>query len=108
MRAVVIGASIAGLLAARVLADSFERVTLIERDAFPATGDGRRGVPQGRHVHGLMARGREILEDLFPGLTDELVHRGAPLGDARVQGRWFWRVATTIANLWPPIRTRSW
>jgi len=87
--AVVTGASMAGLLAARTLADHVERVTVLERDAFPPLGEGRRGVPQGRHVHGLMARGREILEDLFPGLTRELVARGAPLSDARARGRWF-------------------
>ncbi|MCW5849736.1 MAG: FAD-dependent monooxygenase [Anaerolineae bacterium] len=75
--AVVIGGSVAGLLAARVLADHFERVTVVERDHFPA-GDGmRKGVPQGLHPHVLLARGREILETLFPGLTDELVAAGA-------------------------------
>jgi len=87
--AVVIGTSLAGLLAARVLAEHFERVTLVERDVLPPVGQGRRGVPQGLHVHGLMARGPAILEELFPGLTDELVARGAPLADARVCGRWF-------------------
>jgi 2-polyprenyl-6-methoxyphenol hydroxylase-like FAD-dependent oxidoreductase len=39
-------------------------------------------VPQGRHVHGLLAKGREILEDLFPGLTEELVQQGAHLVDS--------------------------
>lgn len=75
--AVVIGGSVAGLLAARVVADHFERVTLVERDRFPA-GDGvRKGVPQGAHIHVLLARGRDILERLFPGLTDELMAAGA-------------------------------
>ena len=45
--AIVIGASVAGLLAARTLADHVDHVTLLERDAFPPLGDGRRGVPQG-------------------------------------------------------------
>jgi 2-polyprenyl-6-methoxyphenol hydroxylase-like FAD-dependent oxidoreductase len=81
----------AGLLAARALADHFEQVTLLERDAFPPLGDGRRGVPQDRQLHGLMVRGREVVEDLFPGLTGELVALGAPLSDARARGRWFVR-----------------
>jgi 2-polyprenyl-6-methoxyphenol hydroxylase-like FAD-dependent oxidoreductase len=64
--AVVLGGSMAGLLAARVLADHYERVTLIERDRFPRLGEHRKGVPQDRHVHGLHVRGREIMDELFP------------------------------------------
>src|SRR6266540_1171107 len=70
-RAVVLGASMAGLLAARVLADSYAQVTVIDRDELPETPMHRRGVPQGRHVHALLARGRQALEELFPGLTAE-------------------------------------
>ena len=55
-----------GLLAARVLADFFERVTVIERDQLPDASP-RRGVPQGRHLHGLLPRGRQALDGLFPG-----------------------------------------
>ena len=66
--AVVLGGSLAGLLAARVLADHFERVTLIERDAYLETSEARRGTPQANHVHGLLVRGRQILEEFFPGL----------------------------------------
>lgn len=75
--AVVLGASMAGLLAARVLAEHYARVTVVERDAMPPTGVNRRGVPQGRHGHGLHPRGREILDELFPGFTAELVAGGA-------------------------------
>ncbi|MEV3960320.1 2Fe-2S iron-sulfur cluster-binding protein [Nocardia sp. NPDC050193] len=75
-RAVVLGASMGGLLAARVLGESFAEVLVIERDDLSAPGD-RRGVPQGRHVHALLARGRQILEDLFPGLTAQLLADGA-------------------------------
>lgn len=78
-QAVVIGASMGGLLAARALADFFERVTLIERDAFPPIGENRKGVPQGQHTHALLLRGAEILEGLFPGLIADLVDRGVPL-----------------------------
>jgi 2-polyprenyl-6-methoxyphenol hydroxylase-like FAD-dependent oxidoreductase len=80
--AIVVGASMAGLLAARVLADEFDRVTLVERDRLSAAADNRRGVPQGRHVHTLLPGGADIIDELFPGLLNELVEAGAPkLGD---------------------------
>jgi 2-polyprenyl-6-methoxyphenol hydroxylase-like FAD-dependent oxidoreductase len=75
--AVVLGASMAGLLAARVLTDAYERVTIVERDPLPATGENRRGVPQGRHAHVLLAGGAKILDELFPGLLGDLVVGGA-------------------------------
>src|SRR5215217_7459842 len=87
-RAVVIGASMGGLLAARVLADRYEEVTVLEPDTFPPAGQARKGVPQGRHAHGLLARGREILEELFPGLTQELLDQGALRGDVTWDVRW--------------------
>jgi 2-polyprenyl-6-methoxyphenol hydroxylase-like FAD-dependent oxidoreductase len=77
--AVVLGASIAGLLAARVLADAYERVTVVERDPLPTTAEHRRGVSQGRHAHLLLPRGAQILDELFPGLLDDLVAGGAPV-----------------------------
>jgi 2-polyprenyl-6-methoxyphenol hydroxylase-like FAD-dependent oxidoreductase len=81
--AVVIGASLSGLLAARVLSEHFERVTVLERDEMPALGQGRKGVPQGAHAHGLLGRGREILEGFFPGLTQNLVALGATSKDSQ-------------------------
>jgi 2-polyprenyl-6-methoxyphenol hydroxylase-like FAD-dependent oxidoreductase len=87
--AVVLGGSLAGLLTARVLSDHFEHVTLIERDAYVDTTESRRGIPQANHVHGLLARGRQILEDLFPGLQDELVAAGAPLLDIASEFAWY-------------------
>lgn len=65
-RAVVLGASMAGLLAARVLADCFQTVVVVERDVLPSGISNRKGVPQGRHVHLLWGRGSSIIEDLFP------------------------------------------
>jgi len=47
--AVVVGGSVAGLFAARVLADGFERVTILERDPLPAGPAARDGVPQASH-----------------------------------------------------------
>jgi 2-polyprenyl-6-methoxyphenol hydroxylase-like FAD-dependent oxidoreductase len=86
-RAVVLGASMAGLLAARVLASSYGQVTVIDRDPLPEAPSHRRGVPHGRHLHALAARGQQALEELFPGLTDELVAHGAPAGDLLANGR---------------------
>jgi 2-polyprenyl-6-methoxyphenol hydroxylase-like FAD-dependent oxidoreductase len=80
-RAVVLGASMGGLLAARVLADFFDTVTVVERDVLPDDPATRRGVPQGRHVHVLLARGAQILDELFPGFLNELVADGAPVWD---------------------------
>lgn len=87
--AIVIGASIGGLLAARVLADYYEAVTVVERDALPNTHEPRKGVPQGRHAHGLLAHGREVLDELFPGLSEEAVSQGAIYGDIADDVLWF-------------------
>lgn len=86
--AVVLGASIAGLLAARVLADAHARVTVIERDYLPHDLGHRRGVPQGRHLHALQPRGRQLLDELFPGFTKQMVRAGAGIGDHLGGVRW--------------------
>jgi 2-polyprenyl-6-methoxyphenol hydroxylase-like FAD-dependent oxidoreductase len=88
---VVVGGSIAGLLAARALVDHVDRVTVLDRDDLPREPTTRGGVPQGRHVHGLLDRGRELLEGWFPGLTDDLVAQGARLGDPGQTGVWCFR-----------------
>ncbi|MBX0295176.1 NAD(P)/FAD-dependent oxidoreductase [Haloarcula nitratireducens] len=75
-RAVVVGAGMAGLLAARVLADAFETVTVIERDSLPDGPRVRDGVPQARHVHVMLEAGRATLEDLFPGYRADLLSAG--------------------------------
>jgi 2-polyprenyl-6-methoxyphenol hydroxylase-like FAD-dependent oxidoreductase len=86
--ALVLGGSMAGLLAARMLADAYGQVTVLDRDDLTVAAAPRRGAPQARHIHALLARGQQALEQLFPGLTAELESRGAPvgdmLGDARV------------------------
>ncbi len=79
-RAVVLGRGIAGLLTARALSERFDEVTVVDRDGDPPDAP-RRGVPQGRHAHALLASGQQALEDLLPGLTAELVAAGAPTGD---------------------------
>lgn len=75
-QAVVIGASMAGLLTARVLAEHFARVTLVERDRLPDGAEFRKGVPQSRHLHVLLARGLDVLRQLFPGIDEELLSAG--------------------------------
>jgi len=87
-QAVVIGGSLAGMLAARVLSRHFARVTIVERDRLPEGPAARPGVPQANHVHGLLARGRAALEHLFPGLGDELVAAGATVMDAGAEIAW--------------------
>jgi 2-polyprenyl-6-methoxyphenol hydroxylase-like FAD-dependent oxidoreductase len=86
--AVVIGASMAGLLAARALSDFYGSVTVLERDTFPVSDIPRKGVPQGRHAHGLLARGRYVIEHFFPGWTDEVVASGGIKGDIAHDVNW--------------------
>lgn len=80
-RAIVCGASMAGLLATRVLSDFYGAVTLVERDPLPDGPEQRRGVPQARHFHALLSTGSKALGELFPGLLDELVAAGANVVD---------------------------
>jgi 2-polyprenyl-6-methoxyphenol hydroxylase-like FAD-dependent oxidoreductase len=85
--ALVLGGSMAGLLAARVLADAYGQVTVLDRDDLLAGAEPRRGAPQARHIHALLARGQQALEQLFPGLTGELEGRGVPVGDMLADAR---------------------
>ena len=73
------------MCAARVLSDHFERVTLIERDELPEGAAHRKGVPQSRHPHGLLDRGRRELSALFPGLDESLRQRGGLDMDAGLE-----------------------
>lgn len=71
-----------------MLADFYQRVTIVERDPLPTGASDRKGVPQGRHAHALLPRGAQILGDLFPGLLDELLADGVPVTDGPEE-RWF-------------------
>jgi 2-polyprenyl-6-methoxyphenol hydroxylase-like FAD-dependent oxidoreductase len=82
VNAVVIGAGMAGLVAARVLSDRYEAVTVVDRDVLPEGSTSRRGVPQGSQPHVLLASGRYELDRLFPGITEELTSVGAARFDA--------------------------
>lgn len=86
--AYIIGASIGGLLAAAALSERFGRVVLLERDDLADGDRGRRGVPQSRHIHGLLSRGLDAMETLLPGLTDQVVEAGAPTGDLLEDFQW--------------------
>ena len=88
-RAVVLGGSMAGLLAARVLCDHFEQVVVIERDPAPTGPHPRKGVPQGRHTHAVLKKGAEIMGALFPGLWDELQRAGTRYTDMAADWAWF-------------------
>jgi len=79
--AVVLGAGMAGLLAARVLSDFYDQVTVVERDRLPDKPAQRKGIPQGRHLHSFLSRGCQLLDQLLPGIRDELVDAGANIVD---------------------------
>jgi 2-polyprenyl-6-methoxyphenol hydroxylase-like FAD-dependent oxidoreductase len=103
-RAVVVGASMGGLLAARALSDSYDEVVVLERDHFPQRGEHRKGVPQSRHTHALLPRGREVLEELYPNLTKELADEGAPLAGPRqarrfIAGGYYCRYDSPVRSL---------
>jgi 2-polyprenyl-6-methoxyphenol hydroxylase-like FAD-dependent oxidoreductase len=87
-QAIVIGGSIAGLLAARVLSNYFERVLILERDRFSANPQPRQGIPQSYHPHVLLIQGQQILEQFFPGLTVQLAEQGALTVDWSADFRW--------------------
>jgi 2-polyprenyl-6-methoxyphenol hydroxylase-like FAD-dependent oxidoreductase len=80
-KAIVIGGSVAGLLAARVLSEHAESVVVVERDTLSPDARDRPGVPQGFQVHTLLPGGREQLERLFPGFTSQAVDGGAVLSE---------------------------
>ena len=81
--AIVLGASMSGLLAAKALGSHFQRVTVVERDLLPDGAALRRGVPQCAHAHGLLASGYRVVNDYFPGIMDELEALGARPGCRR-------------------------
>ncbi|MBB4912841.1 FAD-dependent oxidoreductase [Actinophytocola algeriensis] len=117
-RAVVLGGSIAGTLAARVLAESYREVLVVDRDKVVGVSEPRRGAPHARHAHSLHGQGQLIFEELFPGLMDELRASGAPIADLG-EIRWYFNArrlrpastgVTSVAALRPVlenhIRTR--
>jgi len=80
-QALVIGGSIGGMMAARVLADHYDEVVLVERDYLPVGPENRPGVPHARHLHFILKRGLMVIEDLFPGVKQDLLDAGCCVAD---------------------------
>ena len=76
-QAVVVGAGMGGLTAARALSDFFDHVLVLERDALPSEAMPRAGTPQGRHAHALLLSGQRALGELFTGFEQDLARAGA-------------------------------
>jgi len=101
-RAVVLGGGVAGLLAARVLAENYADVVVVDRDELLGVTTYRNGVPHGRHAHGLVAKGHEIYEGLFPGLTQSMTEDGVRPGDFNGAIQWIFngqRIAASDSGL---------
>jgi 2-polyprenyl-6-methoxyphenol hydroxylase-like FAD-dependent oxidoreductase len=88
-RAVVLGGSIAGLFTARVLAEVYQEVLIVDRDRLVGVEGHRRGRPQGRHINAMLCKGRLVMEELLPGITDELIADSCPSGDMCDNVRWY-------------------
>jgi 2-polyprenyl-6-methoxyphenol hydroxylase-like FAD-dependent oxidoreductase len=102
--AVVLGASMAGLGAARILSDRFARVLVVDRDALPDHAAPRDRVPQARHPHLLLVAGARILEGWFPGIVEEL-HAGGAV-DLDLCGDMYWYQGGGISRR-PPSSLRG-
>ena len=76
-RAVVVGAGMAGLMAAAAASEAFEEVLVVEKDRLPGTPQLRKGVPQGAHVHTFLGYAVEAMDELVPGIMDDLYAAGA-------------------------------
>jgi 2-polyprenyl-6-methoxyphenol hydroxylase-like FAD-dependent oxidoreductase len=87
--AVVIGASVAGLLAAAVLSETYPQVTVFDRDTLSSQPGHRRGVPQSRQLHALHARGARALDELLPGFRDEMLAAGGIIADTQGDAHWY-------------------
>jgi 2-polyprenyl-6-methoxyphenol hydroxylase-like FAD-dependent oxidoreductase len=107
--AVVIGAGVGGLLAAVVLREFYQPVTVVERDTLASVPEARGGVPQGPHIHALLARGTQVLDTLLPGMRECLVRDGVPTGDVLADARWYfngYRLCQSPAGLPGLVITR--
>jgi 2-polyprenyl-6-methoxyphenol hydroxylase-like FAD-dependent oxidoreductase len=87
--AVVLGGSVAGLLAAAALSPRYRMIEIVERDVLRDGPNPRRGAPQGQHVHALLPRGVQAIEALLPGFAARLTAAGAMAGDVLGNARWY-------------------
>jgi 2-polyprenyl-6-methoxyphenol hydroxylase-like FAD-dependent oxidoreductase len=88
-KAIIIGGSLGGLLTARVLSNHFARVTILERDPVANRPEPRKGQPQARHLHGLLANGLHIMTRYFPDLPQALQDNGAIMADFADTMQWY-------------------
>jgi 2-polyprenyl-6-methoxyphenol hydroxylase-like FAD-dependent oxidoreductase len=86
-RAVVVGASVAGLFAGRVLADYFDEVILLDKEGLDGGAAPRKAVPQGNHIHGILTPTYHVLERFLPELIDDLIDNGAHVFDGGMDWR---------------------
>ncbi len=87
--ALVLGGSLGGLLAARVLSKYFEQVTILEKDAVHRVPESRKGQPQTQHLHGLLPAGLRVLNQYFPDIENDMVANGANVMDFAETMNWF-------------------
>ncbi len=88
-QAIVLGGSLAGLLTARVLSNHFAQVTILERDPVANQPQARKGQPQARHLHGLLATGLQVMSRYFPDLRQALIDNGAVVTDFAESMQWY-------------------
>ncbi len=88
-QALIMGGSLGGLLTARVLSQHFEQVTILERDSIADRPEARKGQPQARHLHGLLATGLEVMTRYFPDLPQALHDNGAVMSDFADTMQWY-------------------
>jgi 2-polyprenyl-6-methoxyphenol hydroxylase-like FAD-dependent oxidoreductase len=86
---IVIGASIGGLLTARMLRNHFEKITILEKDTVNDFPESRKGQPHTKHLHGLLPAGLNVMLQYFPTLMYELKQAGAMIIDFAESMQWF-------------------
>ncbi|MFK4315389.1 flavin-dependent dehydrogenase [Bacillus sp. RC236] len=87
-KAIVIGGSIAGKLAAKALSNTFEEVIIVEAGEEWDGNGPRKRVPQSNHPHVLLKGGEEALEELFPNITNELIEAGSIVNNFTRDLKW--------------------
>jgi 2-polyprenyl-6-methoxyphenol hydroxylase-like FAD-dependent oxidoreductase len=87
--ALVLGGSLGGLLAARVLSNYFDQVTILDKDAVHRVPESRKGQPQTQHLHGLLPAGLRVLNHYFPNIEHDMVANGANVMDFAETMNWF-------------------
>jgi hypothetical protein len=87
--AIVVAGSTARLMAARVLADYFDRVTVFERDQIEDRPAIHKSIRQGNHVHTLLLGGQQVMARFFPGFTEELKRSGAVPCRSGIDPAWY-------------------